>query len=78
MALYRVGYHCPACSKTHLTGNVIQSPEPALDGQPLIDAYYGDASRSEVVAILGEVIKCPTSKKIVAPELEQFFLVAAH
>jgi len=78
MAAYRVGYQCPSCSKTHLTGHVITSPEPNLAGQPLIEAYYGDASRSEVVAILGEVIRCPTSQKIVTPELEQFFLEEAR
>jgi hypothetical protein len=44
MAAYRIGYQCPACSKPHLTGHVITSPESTLDGQPLIDAYYGDPS----------------------------------
>ncbi len=75
--LYRVCYHCPACPDDHCLDKVIRSPD-ALDGHPLLDAYHGDETRPEVVAILGEPIKCPTAQKIVTPELEQFFLEQAR
>ncbi|HBB95587.1 MAG TPA: hypothetical protein DC054_09360 [Blastocatellia bacterium] len=74
--LYRVGYHCPACSDDHLTDHVKQSLDKGLDGRPLIDLYRGDESRPELVAILGEIHHC--GNRAVTPALEQFFLVTAR
>jgi hypothetical protein len=76
---YRLVYQrCPECSIRFRLGKVLMSPKPLLDGHSLLDLYHGDASRSEVVAILGEHIQCPNSHKITNPELEQFFLEEAH
>ena len=75
---YRIWYWCPAgCKKPHGLEKVIQSKLP-LDGRPLVDAYYGNESHPEIIALLGEILRCPTSQKIVAPVLEQFFLEEAR
>ena len=79
MTLYRVCYHCSDCPHNHCLDKVIQmSDDAALDGQPLIEAYNGNASAPEILAILGEIRRCPLSQKIVAPELDQFFLEVAR
>jgi hypothetical protein len=75
---YRVVYHCPDCGKNHRRAAVIQTTDPRLDGKLLIEAYEGKASHPEIVALLGEIIRCPTSQRVVTPELEQHVLEAAR
>jgi hypothetical protein len=75
--IYRVGYHCPVCSKNHLTDSLIRSPDGTLDGRPFIEAYPTAENPPEVKQFLGEKRKCPNKNIDVVLELEHCYLETA-
>ncbi|MFS8086813.1 MAG: hypothetical protein ACMG6H_14360, partial [Acidobacteriota bacterium] len=71
---YRVGYHCPACLKDHLTERLIQSTNAYLDGRPYTQAYAMAENAPEVRQFLGEKRKCPNKHIDVVLEPEHCYL----
>ena len=56
---YRVGYHCPLCSKEHLADKLIQSTNGDLDGRPWTEAYAMGENAPEIQQFLGTKRNCP-------------------
>lgn len=64
MFKYRVGYHCPLCSKDHLTDRLIQSADGDLSGRPFAQAYATGEDAPEIQQFLGTKRKCPNKSNM--------------